>query len=75
MATATISAAESDLLGLCCTSFGARIQQKERSGVTGVWQWDVSDSFRMTVDGLFTRLNAPTVGYHQSLLRRRLDSR
>ena len=25
-----------------------------------------SDSFRMTVDGLFTRLNAPTVGYHQS---------
>ncbi len=61
-----ISAAESDLLGLCCTSFGARIQQKERSGVTAVYQWDVGDSFRMTVDGLFTRLNAPTVGYHQS---------
>ena len=54
------------LLGLCCTSFGARIQQKERSGVTAVWQWDVGDSFRMTVDGLFTRLDAPTVGYHQS---------
>ena len=31
-----ISPAESDLLGLCCTSFGARIQQKERSGVTAV---------------------------------------
>jgi len=61
-----ISAAESDLLGLCCTSFGARIQQKERSGVTAVYQWDLNDSFRMTVDGLFTRLNAPTVGYHQS---------
>ncbi len=61
-----ISEDESSLLGLCCTSFGARVQQKERSGVTAVWQWDVSDSFRMTVDGLFTRLDAPTVGYHQS---------
>jgi iron complex outermembrane recepter protein len=61
-----ISAAESSLLGLCCVSFGARIQQKERSGVTATWQWDVADNFRMTVDGLFTRLNAPTVGYHQS---------
>jgi TonB-dependent receptor len=62
----TISEDESALLGLCCTSFGARIEQKQRSGVTAVYQWDVSDSFRMTVDGLFTRLHAPTVGYHQS---------
>jgi iron complex outermembrane receptor protein len=61
-----ISEAESGLLGLCCTSLGARIQQKERSGITATWQWDVNDSFRMTVDGLFTRLDAPTVGYHQS---------
>jgi TonB-dependent receptor len=61
-----ISEAESSLLGLCCTSFGARIQQKQRSGVTAAWQWQASDSFTMTVDGLFTRLNAPTVGYHQS---------
>ena len=62
----TISEDESALLGLCCTSFGARIEQKQRSGVTAVYQWDVTDSFRMTVDGLFTRLHAPTVGYHQS---------
>ncbi len=61
-----ISESESDLLGLCCTSFGTRIQQKERSGVTGVWQWQATDSFTMTVDGMFTRLDAPTVGYHQS---------
>lgn len=61
-----ISADESDLLALCCTSFGARIQQKERSGVTGVWQWQATDTFTMTVDGMFTRLDAPTVGYHQS---------
>ena len=61
-----ISDDESALLGLCCTSFGARIQQKQRSGVTAVWQWKVNDSFSMSIDGLFTRLNAPTVGYHQS---------
>ncbi len=62
----SISADESDLLGLCCTSFGARIQQKKRTGVTGIWQWQVSDAFHMTVDGLFTRLDAPTIGYHES---------
>ena len=61
-----ISDDESGLLGLCCTSFGARIQQKQRSGITAVWEWKVSDRFSMSVDGLFTRLDAPTVGYHQS---------
>ena len=61
-----ISADESDLLGLCCTSFGARIQEKKRSGVTAVWEWQATDSFRMRIDGMFTRLDAPTVGYHQS---------
>lgn len=61
-----ISDGETDLLGLCCTSFGTRIQDRKRSGVTAVWQWQVSDSFRMTVDGMFTRLDAPTIGYYQS---------
>jgi TonB-dependent receptor len=61
-----ISEDESDLLGLCCMSFGARIQQKKRTGVTAVWQWQATDSLTMSVDGMFTRLNAPTVGYHQS---------
>ncbi len=61
-----ISDAETDLLGLCCTSFGARIQDRKRSGLTAVWQWQVNDAFRMTVDGMFTRLDAPTIGYYQS---------
>jgi len=62
----TISPDESDLLGLCCVSFGSRIQDKKRAGITGTFQWQVSDTFEMTLDGLYTRLNAPTVGYHQS---------
>jgi len=62
----TISPSETELLGLCCTSFGARIQQKERTGVTAMVQWAVNDSFEMSLDGMFARLDAPTVGYHQS---------
>lgn len=61
-----ISEDETGLLGLCCTSFGARIQQKKRTGVTAVWQWQATDNLTMSIDGMFTRLNAPTVGYHQS---------
>jgi TonB-dependent receptor len=61
-----ISDDESGLLGLCCTSFGARIQKKQRTGVTGVWQWKPSETFSTSVDAMFTRLDAPTVGYHQS---------
>jgi TonB-dependent receptor len=61
-----ISDDESALLGLCCTSFGARIQKKERIGVTGVLQWKPSESFSTSFDALFTRLDAPTVGYHES---------
>ena len=61
-----ISEDETDLLGLCCTSIGSRIQRKERSAVTGAFQWKVNDAFEMTVDALFTRLNAPTVGYMES---------
>lgn len=61
-----ISADESDLLGLCCTSFGTRIQKKERSALTAVLEWKPTDALHFTVDGLFTRLNAPTVGYLES---------
>jgi iron complex outermembrane receptor protein len=61
-----LSEHESDLLGLCCTSFGSRIQQKERSAITGTVQWEPTDTVKLTLDGLFSRLDAPTVGYHQS---------
>jgi iron complex outermembrane recepter protein len=61
-----ISDEESGLLGLCCTSFGARVQKKQRTGVTGVWQWKPSETFSTSVDAMFTRLDAPTVGYHES---------
>ena len=61
-----ISADESDLLGLCCTSFGTRIQTKKRSAITAALEWKPTDTIHLTVDGLFTRLDAPTVGYHES---------
>ncbi len=61
-----ISDAESNLLGLCCTGFGTRIQQKKRSGRDGRVAMAGQRRISMTVDGMFTRLDAPTVGYHQS---------
>ena len=61
-----ISADESDLLALCCTSFGSRVQNKKRTGITGVLQWKPSDTFSTSFDAMFTRLDAPTVGYHES---------
>jgi len=61
-----ISEDESDLLGLCCTSFGTRIQTKKRSAVTAALEWKPTDTVHLTLDGLFTRLDAPTVGYHES---------
>ncbi len=70
-----ISADESDLLGLCCTSFGARVQTKKRTGVTGMWQWHgqrrLQDECRRALhaarraDGRLSRV----------VLRRRLDPR
>ena len=70
-----ISAAESELLGLCCTSFGARIQQKERSGVTAVWQWHVSDSFTHDRGRPVHAPERADRGLSPVLLRRGLDPR
>ncbi len=70
-----ISADEAGLLGLCCTSFGARIQQKKRTGVTAVWQWQASDNLTMTVDGMFTRLECADRRLSPVVLRRGLDPR
>jgi TonB-dependent receptor len=61
-----ISADESDLLGLCCTSLGTRVQTKKRSAVTAALEWTPTDTVHLTLDGLFTRLDAPTVGYFES---------
>ncbi|MGB8691952.1 MAG: TonB-dependent receptor, partial [Steroidobacteraceae bacterium] len=61
-----ISADESNLLGLCCLSFGSRTQGKKRTAISGVLEWKPSETLHLTLDGLATRLDATAVGNVQS---------
>ena len=70
-----ISDDESGLLGLCCTSFGARIQQKQRSGITAVWQWKVSDQFQHERRRLVHAAQCPDRRLSPVLLCRGFDPR
>jgi TonB-dependent receptor len=45
---------------------GSIIEDKKRRAFTGKFEWRPSDSFRLTVDGLKTRLDSPQVSYQQS---------
>ena len=65
-ANGQLSADEENLLGSCCVAFGSVFEKKKRYAVSGVYQWAPSDTFTMTVDALFTRLNSPQVGYSQA---------
>jgi TonB-dependent receptor len=61
-----IGAGESGLLAPCCISFGSTFEEKKRAAVSGAFEWKVTPQFKMTVDGLYTRLDAPQVSYQQS---------
>ena len=61
-----ITADESNLLGLCCLSFGSRTQDKKRTAFSGVLEWKPNDAVHLTLDGLVTRLDATAVGNVQS---------
>ncbi|MEN5060553.1 TonB-dependent receptor [Luteimonas sp. TWI1416] len=45
---------------------GSIIEEKKRRAFSGKLEWRPSDRFRLTVDGLTTRLDSPQVGYQQS---------
>lgn len=57
---------ESNLLAPCCISFGSIFEDKKRSALSGAFEWKVTPQFKMTIDGLATRLDSPQVGYQQS---------
>ncbi|MCE4556985.1 TonB-dependent receptor [Pelomonas cellulosilytica] len=54
------------VLGTCCMTFGATLEQKKRSAANATFEWRPSAELKMTVDGLYTRLNSPQVGYRQA---------
>jgi len=47
-------------------SVGTVLGKRERTGVSGAFQWQATDAVLFTVDGLFTRYDSPTKNYAQS---------
>ncbi|MEP7242436.1 MAG: TonB-dependent receptor [Gammaproteobacteria bacterium] len=45
---------------------GTVLGKRERTGVSGAFQWQATDAVLLTVDGLFTRYDSPTKNYAQS---------
>jgi len=45
---------------------GSIMEDKERRAYTGKFEWRPSDNFRLTIDGLKTKLDSPQVSYQQS---------
>jgi TonB-dependent receptor len=45
---------------------GSILEKKKRTAFTGKLEWRPSDTFKLVVDGLATKLDSPQVGYQQS---------
>ncbi|MET0327353.1 MAG: TonB-dependent receptor [Luteimonas sp.] len=45
---------------------GSIVEEKKRRAFTGKIEWRPNENFKLTVDGLTTRLDSPQVGYQQS---------
>ena len=52
--------------GLCCIQFGSVVDRKKRFALTGTLEWKPTDALRITLDGMYTKLNDPQVAYNQS---------
>ena len=50
----------------CCISFGSVIDEKRRDALSGTLEWRPSDSVRVTLDGLYSRLTDPQTAYDQA---------
>ncbi len=45
---------------------GSILEDKKRTAYSGKFEWRPSDSFKLVIDGLKTKLDSPQVGYQQS---------
>lgn len=54
------------VLGTCCMTFGATMEEKRRSAVSATFEWRPQAGLKLVVDGLATRLKSPQVGYRQA---------
>jgi iron complex outermembrane receptor protein len=54
------------VVALCCISLGSVVDQKERIAFTDSLEWRPTETLRVTLDGLYTKLNDPQVAYNQA---------
>ena len=50
----------------CCITFGSIFDEKKREALSGTLEWRPTDTLKLAVDGLWTKLEDPQVGYNQS---------
>ena len=50
----------------CCITFGSIFDDKKRDALSGRLEWRPSSAFSMSLDGLWTRLRDPQIGYNES---------
>ena len=61
-----MDANEQNLLAHCCIAFGSVFEQKKRNALSATFEWRPSRDFKLSVDGLATKLDSPQVGYNQA---------
>ncbi len=61
-----IDANEHKLFTTCCMTFGAIMEDKRRSALSGTLEWKPSAALRSSIDLLATELKSPQVGYRQA---------
>jgi iron complex outermembrane receptor protein len=50
----------------CCITFGSIFDDKKREALSGSLEWRPSETLKVAVDGLWTKLQDPQIGYNQS---------
>ncbi len=50
----------------CCITFGSIFDDKKRDALSGRLEWRPSSAFSMALDGMWTRLRDPQIGYNES---------
>ena len=50
----------------CCITFGSIFDEKKREALSGSLEWRPTDTLKLGVDGLWTKLQDPQIGYNQS---------
>ncbi|HEY6925883.1 MAG TPA: TonB-dependent receptor plug domain-containing protein, partial [Steroidobacteraceae bacterium] len=50
----------------CCITFGSIFDDKKREALSGSLEWRPNDSFKLSADGLWTKLQDQQIGYNQS---------